>query len=331
MDTPALGMEVSAQARARSMKPDGSVLAVSSGGGHLKQLQMLIPRAGFSMERVHWVTFDTGLSGDLPLEQTTIVPYAAPRDVPRITRNQLIAAKILRKGNYSHVVSTGASLAVCYLPLAAAMGIDAMYIESATRALAPSLTGRILERVPRLRLYTQYPDWSRPRWKYVGSVFDSFTARSDPQATHIDSAVVSLGTTESYAFDRLVARAYELLGDRDVLWQLGPAGTSLAVPNARAAVPSRELRAAIRSADVVIAHAGTGAALTALELGKVPVLVPRASRHGEHVDDHQYEICRQLAKRGLAIVAEADQLNMEHLLAASSHTVARVEAPALDL
>jgi UDP-N-acetylglucosamine--N-acetylmuramyl-(pentapeptide) pyrophosphoryl-undecaprenol N-acetylglucosamine transferase len=307
------------------------VLAVSSGGGHLKQLQMLLPRAGFSLAEIEWVTFDTGLSADLPPEQTTIVPYAAPRDMRRIAKNQAIALRILRRKRYTHVISTGASLAACYLPAAAAMGAKAIYIESATRALGPSLTGRILRSVPGVHLYTQYNIWADRRWKYAGCVFDSFTSAPRQGSSEIRTAVVSLGTTESYRFDRLIRRAKDVLGDRSVLWQTGPAGSGIDLPNARAKVPSLELRKAIQSADVVISHAGTGSALTALELGKVPVLVPRSARHGEHVDDHQHEIARQLAVRKLAVVTEADAIDVAHLLSASNRQVAPVTAPSLAL
>lgn len=303
------------------------VLAVSSGGGHLKQLQMLLPRIGFSMEQVHWVTFDTGLSATLPPERTTIVPYAAPRDVARIAQNQLIAAKMLRTRKFSHVISTGASLAVCYLPLAALHGSQSIYIESATRGSGPSLTGRLLRFVPRVRLYSQYESWSDSRWQYAGSVFDEFTPESRSAPKNIRKVVVSLGTTESYKFDRLLERLVPLLEGCEVLWQVGPAGTNLDIPGARATVDSTELRRAILAADVVISHAGTGSALTALELGKIPVLAPRSAGHGEHVDDHQYEIAKQLSKRGLAVVAEPAELDYGHLRTAAGQEVMRITPP----
>ncbi|MBC7550376.1 MAG: hypothetical protein H7269_05680 [Cellulomonas sp.] len=66
-------------------------------------------------------------------------------------------------------------------------------------------------------------------------------------------------------------------------------------------MPADQLALAISEADVVICHAGTGAALTALEHGHRPVLVPRRAVHHERVDDHQLQIAHELNRRGLAV------------------------------
>ncbi|HUA06212.1 MAG TPA: glycosyltransferase [Solirubrobacteraceae bacterium] len=58
----------------------------------------------------------------------------------------------------------------------------------------------------------------------------------------------------------------------------------------------------MRDADVVITHAGVGSAVTAIRAGKVPVLLPRLARYGEHVDDHQLELAERLAEFDLAVV-----------------------------
>ena len=46
-------------------------------------------------------------------------------------------------------------------------------------------------------------------------------------------------------------------------------------------------------ADMVITHAGTGAIIGAVKQGKKTIAVPRLSKHGEHVDDHQLQIVEQ--------------------------------------
>jgi UDP-N-acetylglucosamine--N-acetylmuramyl-(pentapeptide) pyrophosphoryl-undecaprenol N-acetylglucosamine transferase len=92
-------------------------------------------------------------------------------------------------------------------------------------------------------------------------------------------------------------------------------------------VPSEEMAAAIRGADVVVAHAGTGIALMALENGKCPILVPRRAMHGEHVDDHQLTIALELALRDLCISRDADSLKARDLVAAASRTVTKVTDP----
>ena len=83
-------------------------------------------------------------------------------------------------------------------------------------------------------------------------------------------------------------------------------------------IPEHDLNEAMREADVVVAHAGVGAALAAFEAGKCPVLVPRRHALGEHVDDHQTQIATELGDRGLAVSVEADDLTLENLHAAAT-------------
>lgn len=57
-------------------------------------------------------------------------------------------------------------------------------------------------------------------------------------------------------------------------------------------------------ADIVISHAGAGAIYEAHLAGHVPILVPRRSRLGEHVNDHQLELSTTLADAGKAIICD---------------------------
>ena len=66
-------------------------------------------------------------------------------------------------------------------------------------------------------------------------------------------------------------------------------------------------------ADLVIAHAGVGSALTALDQGKAPVLLPRLKEYDEMVDDHQLMIAAELQSRGLAISRSPDELTVDDL------------------
>ena len=59
----------------------------------------------------------------------------------------------------------------------------------------------------------------------------------------------------------------------------------------------------LRSADVIIAHAGVGTLLQALHKKKIPILYPRRARWGEHVDDHQIMFAQVIEARKRALVA----------------------------
>src|SRR5262249_20195435 len=60
----------------------------------------------------------------------------------------------------------------------------------------------------------------------------------------------------------------------------------------------------MEKAMVVILHAGAGSLIHAIAMGKIPVVMPRSSRWGEIVDDHQIEFARSLAREGQIILVE---------------------------
>ena len=60
-----------------------------------------------------------------------------------------------------------------------------------------------------------------------------------------------------------------------------------------------------------------GSSLDALEAGHRPVLLPGPAARGEHVDDHQEAVARELVRRDLAVMAEAPEVHEQHLLDAA--------------
>lgn len=310
-----------------------TLLLVCSGGGHLRSLRRLVDRMPGDAQDRTWVTFDTGLSrSSLAGENVVYACYAGPRDALNIVRNQWLATRMLTRQRWSSVISTGSSLAVNFLPLAAARGMPAHFIESVARTRDFSLTGKIMGRVPGVHCHVQAPALASARWSYVGSEMDVFERLPDLAAPPLRRAVVSLGTTETYGFRRLLDAAAPLLAGVKTLWQTGSTDVRGLGIDARPTVPFDEMAAAVMQADVVVAHAGTGAALTALEAGRCPVLVPRLGRYDEHVDDHQTQIAEELAARGLAITCSPEDLTMDTLLEAASRRVAKTSSlPELDL
>jgi UDP-N-acetylglucosamine--N-acetylmuramyl-(pentapeptide) pyrophosphoryl-undecaprenol N-acetylglucosamine transferase len=316
------------------------LLAVASSGGHFKQLVRLVPRIR-DVGSVTWVTYDTGLAEDLLRlagradEALHFVPYAAPRDLPNLGRDAVAVRRILRTQPHDLAVSTGAGIAAAVLPTTKAMGMRSVFIESATRVSGPSLSGRILQRIPGLELYSQHPGYGGfgRGWKVLGSVHDEFAPGDRGPARPIRRVVVTLGTIRPYGFRRLLKRLLAVLPpDVEVLWQTGATEVGDLPLRGHESIPGPDLEAAIEASDVVIAHAGTGTALTAFECGRCPILVPRRTAHGEHVDDHQVGTAIALAARGLAVHAEVEEVTLDVLqIAASRRVVRRTEVPMLPL
>lgn len=68
-------------------------------------------------------------------------------------------------------------------------------------------------------------------------------------------------------------------------------------------VGMERFEALVSSADLLIFHAGAGSVIHAVRAGKIPVVMPRLARYGEHVDDHQVEFAEMLAGQGKVILA----------------------------
>jgi len=304
-----------------------TTLLVANDGGHIMQLHTLRPRLGVG-DDVVWVTPRTPQTESL-LEGER-VHWAAPcptRDGRAILRNAAGCRRLFYDYDVTLAVSTGAALALAVLPQARARRIETVYIESATRLDAPSLSGRVLSMMPGVRTFSQSTGLARGHWHYLASPWDLYeSANAVPHA--IRSVVVSLGTSEAYGFRRLLERLVPIVpADAEVLWQTGSTDVSGLCIEGRAKVPAQEMVRAIRDADVVVAHAGTGIALMALENGKLPVLVPRRGLHGEHVDDHQLTIALELSLRDLAVSRDADSLKFRDLELAASRSVSKVVDP----
>lgn len=289
-----------------------TTLLVAISGGHLTQLTMLAPRVADG-DDVVWLTDDTAQSRSLLEGQTVYhVPTRPPRDYAGVMRDTGIALQAMRDHRVDRVISTGAQIALSALVPASARRVPFTYIESATRVTGISATGKVMERVPWVDRYVQYPHAVNSRWRYALSVFDGFRVEPVDDPPPIRRAVVTVGGNGDFGYRRLVEGARsaidDLDGDVETLWQVGATDVSDVPITAVASLPSRELAAALHRADVVIGHAGTGTALAALSAGKVPVLAPRSVEHGEHVDAHQQDLARFLGDRGLAIVCDADAI-----------------------
>ena len=73
----------------------------------------------------------------------------------------------------------------------------------------------------------------------------------------------------------------------------------------------------VRDAELLIMHAGAGSVIHAVEAGKIPVIMPRHAKLGEHTHDHQVEFAHALATAGKVIVVEHPD-DLEQAVAAAS-------------
>lgn len=318
-------------------------LFVASAGGHLEELRLISEHLPGGPREITWVTWETPQSRALLDGERRIFIEPTPSHSPAGTTKSMLAARaIVDPARFDEVVSTGALPAVPFMAVARARRIPCYYYESAARVAGPSLTGRLVELLPGVHRYCQYPDWAvrrpgsgignaltgglGPRWEYAGSVFDGY--EPGPVARrHLRRAVVMLGSS-SFGFRRLVVAALQALPSScEVTWQTGSTDVSGLPIDATPMMDPSELAVAVETADVVISHAGVGSALLAFRYGHCPILVARRSAFHEHTDDHQLALARDLGERGLAIACDADGLVRRAVDLAVSRTVAVAGAP----
>lgn len=113
-------------------------------------------------------------------------------------------------------------------------------------------------------------------------------------------------------FDRLVRCVDEWAasrGDEDVFAQIGRSDYRPAHLRWTELLSPGDFRETLERASVIVAHAGMGTILSALEVG-IPILVmPRNAALREMRTDHQFATARRLAERGLVHVAlDEDEL-----------------------
>jgi len=112
------------------------------------------------------------------------------------------------------------------------------------------------------------------------------------------------------AFDRLVCQMDRIAGEVEdrVIMQIGFTEYEPTNCQWRRFMSRTEMEEACADARLIIAHAGTGSILTALEHNKPLVLVPRLKAFGEVLDDHQLEIAREMGRRGVTVVYDIGNL-----------------------
>lgn len=113
--------------------------------------------------------------------------------------------------------------------------------------------------------------------------------------------VFSVGT-DHHPFDRLVVWASEWAAvnpQHRVVVQRGTAAAPEGLES-HDLIPHDELRRLFAAAKVVVSHGGPSTVMDARMAGRMPIVVPRDSSRGEHVDDHQMRFARHLDRHGLA-------------------------------
>lgn len=120
---------------------------------------------------------------------------------------------------------------------------------------------------------------------------------------------VTVGTHEQ-PFNRLVQKVDELkrdgVIDEEVIIQTGFSTYEPKYCKWSKLIPYQQMVQNVADARIVITHGGPASFIMPLQIGKVPIVVPRQKQFEEHVNDHQVEFARNVAKRMGTIIPVED-------------------------
>lgn len=294
------------------------VALIASGGGHVRQLLDLEPL--WSKIDYFFVTEDTALTRDIAKKHKAFFvthvalgqaklgkPIAMLRSALRNARE---AWRIMVRERPGVIITTGAGS--CYFPVifGRLFGAKVILIDSFARFSGPSAFARIGGPLAHIRV-AQSEDAGK---NWPGSqVFDPFRQLETPRPEKESLVFATVGAT--LPFERLVS-----LVDRakrngaiseNVILQCGKLPEQPLEPSIelRESIGFTEVKSILARADIVICHGGTGSIITALQQGCRVVAVPRSFSRGEHYDDHQWEIAKAFADRGLlTLVGDDDDI-----------------------
>lgn len=145
---------------------------------------------------------------------------------------------------------------------------------------------------------------------------------------------VTVGSAEP--FDRLISAMDQwagLRGRKDVFAQIGKSNYIPRHIEVVQFLGPTEFRERVQAASLVVAHAGIGSIVAALEIGKPIIVMPRRKHLGETRSDHQVATAKQFAQRQFISVAADEEdliqkLEREEALAAPNK-IQREAAPSL--
>jgi len=118
--------------------------------------------------------------------------------------------------------------------------------------------------------------------------------------------VIFLTVGSADPFDRMVRAVDEWAASRgrtDVFAQIGKGRYHPRYIQAVPFLSPAEFRERVRAARLLVAHAGMGSIITALEAGRPMIIMPKLAELGEHRNDHQVATAKRLGQRQGIIVA----------------------------
>lgn len=128
---------------------------------------------------------------------------------------------------------------------------------------------------------------------------------------------VTVGTHEQ-PFNRLVKYIDELKGNNEiteeVIIQIGFSTYEPKHCTWNRLFPYQQMIRKVEDARIIITHGGPSSFLMPLQIGKIPIVVPRQQQFGEHINNHQVDFARAVSERQGTIIVVEDISKLKNVL-----------------
>lgn len=143
---------------------------------------------------------------------------------------------------------------------------------------------------------------------------------------------VTVGTHEQQ-FNRLIKEIDRLkesgIIQEDVLMQTGFSTYEPKYCEWKKMLSYNEMNEMYEKADIIITHGGPASFMKALEMKKVPIVVPRQAQFDEHVNDHQVDFVKLVEDRFNNIIGVYDIADLENVIVNFNQTLTTKNASSL--
>ena len=143
---------------------------------------------------------------------------------------------------------------------------------------------------------------------------------------------VTVGTHEQQ-FNRLIKEIDRLkesgIIQEDVLMQTGFSTYEPKYCEWKKMLSYNEMNEMYDKADIIITHGGPASFMKALEMKKVPIVVPRQAQFDEHVNDHQVDFVKLVEDRFNNIIGVYDIADLENVIVNFDQTLTNKNASSL--
>ena len=143
---------------------------------------------------------------------------------------------------------------------------------------------------------------------------------------------VTVGTHEQQ-FNRLIKEIDRLKKEgiiqEDVLMQTGFSTYEPKYCEWKKMLSYNEMNEMYEKADIIITHGGPASFMKALEMKKVPIVVPRQAQFDEHVNDHQVDFVKLVEDRFNNIIGVYDIADLENVIVNFNQTLTNKNASSL--